>query len=71
MVFQDGHAFVGLEGAYRIPMSSTISFTADAGHHWGVHLTDTDQQESSANDWGDRINNRPTEYNELTLMLAW
>ena len=29
-----------------------------------------DQQESSANDWGDRINNRPTEYNELNDTYA-
>src|ERR1041385_4351720 len=69
MIFQDGHAFVSLEGSYRIPwvfdnliyrreMPVTIGVFINPGHT-------PDQQESSEKDWGDRINNRPTEYNEL------
>jgi len=69
MVFQDGHAFVSSNGNYRIPyvfdnliyrreMPVTIGVFINPGHR-------PDQKESSAEDWGDRINNRPTEYNEL------
>ncbi|HAV64713.1 MAG TPA: esterase [Verrucomicrobiales bacterium] len=69
MVFQDGHAFVALDGSYRIPnvcdnliyrreMPVTIAVFINPGRT-------PDQKEASASDWGDRINNRPTEYNEL------
>lgn len=69
MVFQDGHAFLNLEGNYRVPyvfdnliyrreMPVTIAVFINPGRT-------PDQKESSAADWGDRINNRPTEYNEL------
>lgn len=69
MVFQDGHAFLNLEGNYRVPyvfdnliyrreMPVTIAVFINPGRT-------PDQKESSAEDWGDRINNRPTEYNEL------
>jgi enterochelin esterase-like enzyme len=74
MIFQDGHAFVNLEGSYRIPhvfdnliyrreMPATIGVFINPGHT-------PDQQESSDKDWGDRINNRPTEYNELNDRYA-
>lgn len=69
MIFQDGHAFVSLDGSYRIPnvcdnliyrreMPITIAVFINPGHG-------PNQKESSSSDWGDRINNRPTEYNEL------
>ncbi len=69
MVFQDGHAFVGLTGPYRIPfvfdnliyrreMPVTIGVFINPGHTAA-------QPESSDQEWGDRVNNRPTEYNEL------
>ncbi|MFO1499231.1 MAG: alpha/beta hydrolase-fold protein [Verrucomicrobiota bacterium] len=69
MIFQDGHAFARLEGDYRIPtvfdnliyrreMPVTIGVFINPGHT-------PEQQESSLQEWGDRVNNRPTEYNEL------
>ena len=69
MIFQDGQAFVGPGGAYRIPfvfdnlfyrreMPVTIAVFINPGHR-------PDQQESSSTNWGDSINNRGTEYNEL------
>ena len=74
MVFQDGHAFVSLDGAYRIPnvldnliyrreMPVTISVFINPGRL-------PHQKESSSSDWGDRINTRPTEYNELNDQYA-
>jgi enterochelin esterase family protein len=69
MIFQDGHAFVNTNGDYRIPfvfdnlihrreMPVTLGVFINPGHT-------PEQKESSSADWGDRINNRPTEYNEL------
>jgi enterochelin esterase family protein len=69
MIFQDGQAFVSTNGEYRIPyvfdnliyrreMPVTIAVFINPGH------TPT-QQESSPTNWGDTINNRGTEYNEL------
>lgn len=69
MIFQDGQAFVSTNGEYRIPnvfdnliyrreMPVTIAVFINPGH------TPT-QQESSSTNWGDSINNRGTEYNEL------
>ncbi len=69
MVFQDGHAFVNLSGDYRIPyvfdnliyrreMPVTIAVFINPGHL-------PNQQESSAAEWGDRVNNRRIEYNAL------
>lgn len=74
MVFQDGHAFVGPEGEYRIPnvldnliyrreVPVTIAVFVNPGHT-------PEQKESSSADWGDRINNRATEYNELNDRYA-
>jgi enterochelin esterase family protein len=74
MIFQDGHAFVNLKGDYRIPyvfdnlvyrreMPVTIGVFINPGH--------TPQQpESTSTNWGDSINNRPTEYNELNERYA-
>ncbi|HET6249293.1 MAG TPA: alpha/beta hydrolase-fold protein [Tepidisphaeraceae bacterium] len=69
MIFQDGHAFVGLKGDYRIPfvfdnliyrreMPVTIGVFINPGH------TPT-QKESTDSAWGDGINNRALEYNAL------
>ena len=74
MVFQDGHAFVALDGAYRIPyvfdnliyrreMPITIGVFINPGHT-------PSQPESTSTNWGDSINNRPTEYNELNDRYA-
>ncbi len=69
MIFQDGQAFVRQDGDYRIPnvfdnliyrreMPVTIAVFINPGHT-------PEQQESSSTNWGDSINNRATEYNEL------
>lgn len=69
MVFQDGHAFVSLEGDYRIPyVFDNLIYRREMPVTIGVFINPgrrPDQQESSSGDWGDRINNRPAEYNEL------
>lgn len=74
MIFQDGQAFVGPKGDYRIPnvfdnliyrreMPVTIAVFVNPGHT-------PEQQESSSTNWGDSINNRGTEYNELNDKYA-
>jgi enterochelin esterase family protein len=74
MIFQDGHAFVNLKGDYRIPyvfdnliyrreMPVTIGVFINPGHT-------PEQPESTSTNWGDSINNRPTEYNELNDRYA-
>ena len=74
MIFQDGQAFVRTNGDYRIPyvfdnliyrreMPVTIAVFINPGHT-------PEQQESSSTNWGDSINNRATEYNELNDKYA-
>ena len=69
MIFQDGHAFVGLKGDYRIPyvfdnliyrreMPVTIGVFINPGHT-------AQQQEASDKQWGDGTTNRKVEYNAL------
>jgi enterochelin esterase family protein len=69
MVFQDGHFFVNTEGEYRVPlvfdnliyrreMPVAVAVFINPGHG-------PEGKEASASDWGDRSNNRPTEYNAL------
>ncbi len=69
MVFCDGHAFVGLDGSYRIPyvfdnliyrreMPVTIGVFVNPGHT-------KSQKEASDAEWGDRTTNRRVEYNAL------
>ncbi|MSU61792.1 MAG: esterase family protein [Pedosphaera sp.] len=69
MIFQDGHAFVSLEGSYRIPyVFDNLIYRREMPVTIGVFINPgrrPDQKEASSEDWGDRINNRPTEYNEL------
>src|SRR5215469_6767349 len=75
MIFQDGQAFVSpTNGDYRIPnvfdnliyrreMPVTIAVFVNPGHT-------PEQQESSSTNWGDSINNRGIEYNELNDKYA-
>ncbi len=74
MVFQDGHAFVSLDGAYRIPnVFDNLIYRREMPVTIGVFINPgrlPHQKESSSSDWGDRINNRPTEYNELNDQYA-
>jgi enterochelin esterase family protein len=69
MIFQDGHAFVSLEGSYRIShVFDNLIYRREMPVTLGVFINPgrrPDQKEASASDWGDRINNRATEYNEL------
>jgi enterochelin esterase family protein len=69
MVFQDGHAFVGEHGPYRIPfvfdnliyrreMPVTIGVFINPGHTAA-------QEEASDKNWGDGTTNRGVEYNAL------
>ncbi|HZL37713.1 MAG TPA: alpha/beta hydrolase-fold protein [Tepidisphaeraceae bacterium] len=69
MIFQDGHAFVGLKSDYRIPyvfdnliyrreMPVTIGVFINPGHT-------AQQKEASDRDWGDGTTNRRVEYNAL------
>jgi enterochelin esterase family protein len=74
MIFQDGHAFLNPEGDYRIPnvfdnliyrreMPVTIAVFINPGRT-------ADQPEATQTNWGDRVNNRATEYNELNDQYA-
>jgi len=74
MVFQDGQAFVRTNSDYRVPyvfdnliyrreMPVTIGVFINPGHT-------PEQPESTATNWGDSINNRATEYNELNDRYA-
>jgi len=69
MIFQDGQAFVGPGGDYRVPtvfdnliyrreMPVTIAVFINPGRR-------PDQPVASAKDWGDKSTNRPQEYNAL------
>lgn len=69
MIFQDGHAFLNTNGDYRTPnvfdnliyrreMPVTIAVFINPGRM-------PTQPESSSTNWGDGINGRATEYNEL------
>jgi enterochelin esterase family protein len=69
MVFQDGHAFLGPTGSYRIPfvfdnliyrreMPVTLGVFINPGHT-------ANQKEATDTDWGDRTTNRRVEYNAL------
>ena len=69
MIFQDGHAFVGPQSAYRIPyvfdnliyrreMPVTIGVFINPGHT-------PEQKEASDSAWGDGTTNRKIEYNAL------
>ena len=74
MVFQDGQAFVRTNSEYRVPyvfdnliyrreMPVTIGVFINPGHT-------PEQPESTSTNWGDGINGRATEYNELNDRYA-
>lgn len=74
MVFQDGHAWLNTNGDYRTThvfdnliyrreMPVTIGVFINPGHT-------PEQPESTSTNWGDSINNRATEYNELNDRYA-
>lgn len=69
MIFQDGHAFVSTNGEYRIPnVFDNLIHRREMPVTLGVFINPgrrPDQEEASSKDWGDRVNNRATEYNEL------
>lgn len=69
MIYQDGHAFVNLEGSFRIPIVfDNLIYRREMPVTIGVFINPgrtPDQQEASGSSWGDRINNRAMEYNEL------
>jgi len=69
MIFQDGQAFTGPKGDYRVPnvfnnliyrreMPVTIAVFINPGRK-------PEQPVASSSDWGDRSTNRPQEYNAL------
>jgi enterochelin esterase family protein len=69
MIFQDGHAFIGPKGDYRIPfvfdnliyrreMPVTIAVFINPGHT-------PEQKEATDSNWGDQGTNRRVEYNAL------
>ncbi len=69
MIFQDGHAFLNVQGDYRIPyvldnliyrreMPVTIAVFVNPGHL-------PDQAEPTDSEWGDRTGDRRVEYNAL------
>jgi enterochelin esterase-like enzyme len=69
MIFQDGHAFVNLDKDYRIPhVFDNLIYRREMPVTLGVFINPgrtSTQAESSSTNWGDNINNRATEYNEL------
>lgn len=74
MIFQDGHAFVSTNGDYRIPnVFDNLIYRREMPVTLGVFINPghlPDQLESSSTNWGDSINNRATEYNELNDRYA-
>jgi enterochelin esterase-like enzyme len=69
MIFQDGQAFVSTNGEYRIPcVFDNLIYRREIPVTIAVFINPgrlPDQQEASPTNWGDSINNRATEYNEL------
>ena len=69
MIFQDGHAFVSLDKDYRVPyVFDNLIYRREIPVTIGVFINPghtPDQPESTSTNWGDNINNRATEYNEL------
>jgi enterochelin esterase-like enzyme len=69
MVFQDGQAFVGPGGDYRVPfVFDNLIYRREMPVTLAVFINPgrlPTQQESTSTNWGDGINGRATEYNEL------
>ena len=69
MIFQDGHAFVGPGGDYRIPaVFDNLIYRREMPITIGVFINPgrtPEQKEATGSEWGDRTNNRRIEYNAL------
>jgi len=74
MIFQDGHYFVALDKDYRVPyVFDNLIYRREMPVTIGVFINPgrtPDQPESTSTNWGDNINNRATEYNELNDRYA-
>jgi enterochelin esterase-like enzyme len=69
MVFQDGHAFMNLEGEARVPyVVDNLIHRREIPVMLCVFINPgrtPEQSEPTAQEWGDRGSNRPQEYNAL------
>ena len=69
MVFQDGHFFVAPDKDYRVPfVFDNLIYRREMPVTIGVFINPgrtPDQLEATSTNWGDGINGRATEYNEL------
>jgi enterochelin esterase family protein len=69
MVFQDGQAYINMEGDVRAPnVLDNLIYRRELPAMIAVFINPgrrPDQPEPTPSDWGDRNTNRPTEYNEL------
>jgi enterochelin esterase family protein len=69
MVFQDGHAYMAPAGQVRAPIvMDNLIYRREIPVMLAVFINPgrrPDQPEASAEEWGDRGTNRPTEYNTL------
>ena len=69
MIFQDGHAFVGLKGEYRTPyVFDNLIYRREIPVTLGVFINPghtPEQKEATDKEWGDGTNNRRIEYNAL------
>ena len=69
MVFQDGHAFVRTNSDSRVPyVFDNLIYRREMPVTIGVFINPgnaPEQPESSPTNWGDGVNGRATEYNEL------
>jgi enterochelin esterase family protein len=69
MVFQDGHAFLGPKGDYRIPfVFDNLIYRREIPVTIGVFINPghgPNQKEATDSDWGDGTTNRRVEYNAL------
>jgi enterochelin esterase-like enzyme len=69
MIFQDGQAFVRTNSDYRVPyVFDNLIYRREIPVTIGVFINPghtPSQPESSSTNWGDSINNRGMEYNEL------
>jgi enterochelin esterase-like enzyme len=69
MIFQDGHAWLNTNGDYRVPnVFDNLIYRREMPVTLGVFINPgrtSQQAEATSTNWGDNINNRATEYNEL------
>ena len=69
MIFQDGQAFTGPKGDYRVPnVFNNLIYRREIPVTIAVFINPgrkPEQPVASSSDWGDRSTNRPQEYNAL------